>query len=358
MQSRLLYQAQPLGSAEEANPADLRSIMKSAIWVWLDVMDHSEAEIRALAADLRLDPLVLEDVYDIELLPKYEDHGDHLYAVLHSLTTENDDIDTTEVDCVLKDNLLITMHAVPLVGLDSLWELTERHPMAVRCADASVLLARLAEIIGRRYLEVVVTVDRHITELNELALNVDPAVLFEVQQLRRDEATIRMMLAPQRQMLASMELDDTPLLSDAARRRFGSAFDVHNQVVESLSTARALLNDTLDTYRGASAEKLNEVTRVLTVYAAIMLPLSIVVGFFGMNFQNLPGTSSENGWIVVTALMAIFGLGSWIFFAKRGYVGGPSLRSASRKVTKRLVAVARTEVRPIHFVRKEQAENK
>ncbi len=352
MTSRLLYQNEPMGSAEEGDPTRLHEYIASSTWVWLDIVSHERDEVSALCDSLELDPMVLEDIYDIELLPKYEDHGDHLYVVMHALISTEEEIDTTEVDCVIKDNLLITIHSVPLVGLDSLWELAERHPKAVRCTDASMVMARLAEIIGRRYLEVIVSIDRHISELNQLALDLDPAVIFEVQQLRRDESAIRMMLSPQRQLLAALETDDTPILSDAARRRFGNAFDVHNQVVESLSTARALLNDTLDTYRGASAEKLNEVTRVLTVYAAIMLPLSIVVGFYGMNFENLPGTGTSWGWIVITGLMVVFGIGSWMFFASRGYVGGPSVRSASRRVGKRLLTSARTEVRPLQLMRK------
>ncbi|MEE9417451.1 MAG: magnesium transporter CorA family protein [Acidimicrobiales bacterium] len=352
MATRLLHQKDINGSAEEVDPGQLDEVLESSVWVWLDITDHTPDHLETLAETFEFDNMVLEDVNDIELLPKFEDHGDHLYCVFHSLTTVDENIDTAEVDCILKGNLLVTLHDLPLSGVDSLWELTERHPRAVGCTDAAVLLARLGEIIGRRFLEVLVALDRRIVELNELALRADPAVLVDVQQLRRDESTIRMMLAPQRQLMASLELDDSPLLSDRARQRFGSAYDVHNQVVETLEIARALLNDTLDTYHGATAEKLNEVTRVLTVYAAIMLPLSIIVGFFGMNFSNLPWTESSYGIWLVTGAMAVFAIGSWIFFSRRDFVGGPDLGSASRRVGKSLAAVARAPAKPATLLRR------
>lgn len=355
--TRLLHQRDANGSAEEVDPAQLEDVLKSSVWVWLDIVDHSPEHLDALAHAFEFDDMVLEDINDIELLPKFEDHGNHLYCIFHSLTTVDESIDTAEVDCILKDNLLVTLHDLPLSGVDSLWELTERHPRAVGCTDAGVLLARLGEIIGRRFLEVLVALDRRIVELNDLALRADPSVLVEVQQLRRDESTIRMMLAPQRQLMASLELDDTPLLSDRARQRFGSAFDVHNQVVETMEIARALLNDTLDTYHGATAEKLNEVTRVLTVYAAIMLPLSIIVGFFGMNFSNLPWTDTSYGIWLVSGAMIAFAAASWAFFYRRDFVGGPNLRSASRRVGKSLATVARSPARPLTLLRQRGIQN-
>ena len=71
----------------------------------------------------------------------------------------------------------------------------------------------------------------------------------------------------------------------------------------NLDAARSALAEILDAYRGAEARQATDVTKVLTIYAAIMLPLSLVAGFFGMNFANLPGIGSDWGWVVVTGAM-------------------------------------------------------
>ena len=112
MRSRLLYQSEANGSAEEAAPERLAELQKSSVWVWLDVIEYSPDELFELGNSLGLDPDVIEDVRDIELLPKFEDHGDHLYTIFHSLIDEGGAVDTAEVDCVLWDKTLITFHAV------------------------------------------------------------------------------------------------------------------------------------------------------------------------------------------------------------------------------------------------------
>lgn len=76
------------------------------------------------------------------------------------------------------------------------------------------------------------------------------------------------------------------MINDAARRRFSDVFDVAIRTGHGLDTARSALSETLDAYRGAEARRATEVNRVLTIYAAIMLPLSLVAGFFGMNIPT------------------------------------------------------------------------
>ena len=97
----------------------------------------------------------------------------------------------------------------------------------------------------------------------------------------------------------------------------------------------------VDAYRGAEAREATDVTKVLTIYAAIMLPLSLIAGFFGMNFANLPGVGSENGWIVVSAVMAVIAVVSLGIFVSLGWMRRPSGRRAGAVLGRGLVEAAR-----------------
>ena len=110
------------------------------------------------------------------------------------------------------------------------------------------------------------------------------------------------------------------------------AYDVHNLVVQSLEATRGLLTDTLDTYRGAAAERQAQAATVLTVYAAIMLPLSLITSWYGMNFsRTCPARAASRwGWIAVTGADGGLRPGvSWVVFVRAGLVGRPRLRHRS-----------------------------
>src|SRR5690606_33990264 len=121
----------------------------------------------------------------------------------------------------------------------------------------------------------------------EGAIEGDPAVLPDLHALRRDIALLRRSLAPQRRMLELLARSH-PDPTDPAGRDLADAVDHHAHMVESLDSAHQMVATLVDTYRSATAERLNEVMKVLTVFSAIFLPLTLVAGIYGMNFRHMP----------------------------------------------------------------------
>ncbi|MDH3681741.1 MAG: magnesium transporter CorA family protein [Acidimicrobiia bacterium] len=311
--------------------------------LWLDVSTRDPEEMDQLGQRFEFDPAAIEDVIDVEQLPKFEIYDDHIFVVLHALISDDDRLDTHEVDCFVRPNLLVTVRSAPVAGLEWLWQAVQTHPHLAE-HGAEELFAQLTEVMGRRYLELLDEFDTRIDELSDRALEADQRVLAEIQLLRREEATIRRMLGPQRRVIAGLRANAQAILDREANRILIDSYDIHNLVVESLAATRGLLTDTLDTYRGASAERQASATTVLTVYAAILLPLSLITSWYGMNVGNLPGSSNSWGWMAVTGVMLAFAVGSWIVFVKAGLVHWP--RFGPRPIVRSLSAVARAPVRP------------
>lgn len=312
--------------------------------LWLDVQTSDSDEIDRLGARFGFDAAAIEDVLDVEQLPKFELYDDHLFVVVHALISADDRIDTHEVDCFLRENLLVTVHSEPVVGVDWLWQAVQTYPHLVE-HGAEELFAQLSEVIGRRYLEVLDELERRVDELSDRALAADQQVLAEIQVLRREESTIRRVLRPQRLMIAALRSNGQAMIGRDAMRILTDAYDVHNLVVESLATTRGLLTDTLDTYRGASSERQASATTVLTVYAAILLPLSLITSWYGMNVANLPASDSRTGWIVVTVAMVAIAVVSWVLFVRAGIVRRPRL-SRPTVIVRGLTTAAMAPVRP------------
>lgn len=317
--------------------------------VWIDRVIGAEDSLADLMRDHDLAPAAIEDVLDVEQLPKFETGGGHLFVVLHSLSHDGDRVDTAEVDCFVDDKVLLTLRRETVLGLDWLWGEVERSPQLAEGGPAEVF-GHLCEAVGRRYLAVADELERRVDSLGEAALTADPHVLGEIQILRREEATVRTMLTPQMRMLSQLSRLPGDHLNEPAQRQLVDAYDVHSQVVASLAMSRQLLSDTLDTYRGAVAEGQGRAANLLTVYAAIVLPMTLIAGWYGMNTADLPAASRPWGWIVVTAVMAVVGVVSWLYFARLGLVGRPRL---VKPIGKGLAAAARAPMKPVTMLRRD-----
>lgn len=315
---------------------------------WIDHAVTAEG-LAALAVEHGLAPAAVEDVMDVEQLPKFEQTDDHLFVILHGLSLDGERLDTVEIDCFVSEDVLLTLHRDPVPGIDWLWQKVGKNPHLTRGGPSEVF-GHLCEAVGRRFLSIADELERQVDGLGDDALAAAPHFLAEVQLLRREEATIRKMLTPQVRMLNQLSRLTTDQLNERARRQLVDAYDVHSQVLASLATSRQLLSDMLDTYRGAVAERQGRAANLLTVYAAIVLPMTLIAGWYGMNTANLPAADRQWGWIVVTVVMLLVGAASWLWFAKLGIAGQPRLM---KPIGKGLAAAARAPMRPVTMLRRD-----
>ena len=331
---------------QERPPEDLAALRAGGGWVWIDVFDPTGEELHQLGSDFAIDPLTLNEIHNPTVFPKVDDWGSYLFAVLHGAGRRGDKLTTSELDFVLGKDFLITFHRGDASSLGYVIENSLRTAAFGR-GGPDQMFARIAETQGQRYLPLLDELDDQIEQLEERSLQSDPAVIVDVQALRRDAVILRRVIGPQREVLLNLGGDYSDLLGDRARRRFQSVYDHHYRLVESLDASRGLLASVLDTYRSAVSERMNEVMKVLTVYTAILLPLTLMAGLYGMNFVNIPELQWRWGYFGLVGLMAALAIGQWIYFSRRGFIGGPSLRKMTGVVGKGLAYVALAPVRTV-----------
>ncbi len=310
-------------------------------WTWVDIELEPEDtgdDLDVVLAGLGLDPLAIHDAVADFDLPKLDDFDDHLLVVLHGLSDLG--VQTYELDCFLTTNTLITVHTASSPSIDAFAAHVCRNP-DLAAGGADELLGRLADVMGRRFLALADQLDLEIERLTEMALRADAAFLESLTILRSQSAETRGVLRPQREVLDQLRQSLSPVLSEAGKRRFSDVYDVAERTVQEFEAARTATSEALGAYQGAEARKATEVNKVLTIYAAIMLPLSLIAGIFGMNFVNLPAADNENGWLLAVGLMAAVALGSLAVFTVVGWIRLPSARRASVSLGNSLVDAAR-----------------
>lgn len=322
--------------------------MGEADWVWIDCDDPNEHE--AVADAIGFDLASVADLSD-EAFPKTDLHEDFRHVVLNAMTFDDDRVDTVAYHALVTDRYLVTFRSVPIFGIERVREgLTGSHPLLVR--TPMELLALMVISGSERFLPLIGSLENQIDGLEDRAMAADATVIGEAQALRRDAITLRRTFGPQRDLLASLSRD--PAIEAPVRRTLNDAFDHTYRLVESLDALRSLLAGIQETHRGAIAERTNEVMKVLTVFSAIMLPLTLITGLWGMNVASLPGEATSDAFWWLIGVMAGVAIGLWLYFAWRGFVGGPKLGRLPKAVGITLAhlgtAPLRAVARPVEWL--------
>ena len=342
-----LYHVAP-GATEAVavDPQRLAETRESGGWIWLDIVAFSQDEVRAVGHAFAFDPLAIEDVLAWSKFPKVEEHGAYTFVVGHGLSTAAADrLRTVEYNVFLADSYVVTFHQEDLPGF--MWgreHVTAEGVLAESSPD--VLWARIAEAGTSRYEPLADGLEEAIDGLEDRAITAQPSVPAEVLALRRDVQTLRQAVLAQRDVYRALAREDLPGITPRGAGRLGHVYDDFNRMADILEGARSLLGSVLETYRGTVAERANEVMKVLTVFSAIILPLSLVAGIYGMNFRNMPELATRWGYFAVLGTMAVVAIALWVYFARRGFIGGPKLHKVPKAVGRGLVDLVKLTTKP------------
>lgn len=313
--------------------SDFAAVTRSPdTWHWIDVTGEQPDTIRTLARSFELDDEAVEESLTQSHLPMVDEYLNEIFVVLQGFGSGKDGrLVLAETNVFIGRDVLITIHESERAAIEAIRDrLGQEGNLPVE--SAAELMAFMTLYGGRRYTSLIHELERQIDSLEEMSIQGDPQTAVEVHALRRDVIYLRRALGPQFDIVEDLAESTHPALDDAARLTFGRVASQHRRALESLESGRALLASVLETYRGAVADQTNEIMRVLTVFSAILLPLTLIAGLWGMNFMNIPGADEADGFWILLGVMAVMAVGVWVYFARRGFIGAPRLRDLPKAV--------------------------
>jgi len=331
---------------EAVEPGALEAVRSSGGWLWLDVVDFTAEEALDVGRAFGFDPIAMEDVTDLGEFPKVDAYEDHAFVVAHGVAADPTRLRTSEYDAFIAPGYLVAFHREDFPEFGWVRERIQE-PGWLAGSGPDQLFARIAETGAARFEPLVDGLEERVLETESRALAGDHTVVGEVQALRRDALLLRKIVGPLRDTFTRLGAEDLRGIGERARLRFQSVRDHYFRIAESLDTAQAVLGAVLETYRSTVAERTNEAMKVLTVFTAVLLPMSLVAGVYGMNFTRMPELGWRLGYLWALVVMALLGMGLWVYFARRGFIGGPRWRQAPRVVGKGLADLVRLTLKPI-----------
>ena len=282
----------------------IAELLRSDEYFWLDLTDPSADEVAALGEIFGFHPLVLEDLAKRNQRPKLDDFDDDMFLVYYGVADSQADstgkVELEEVHAFLSGGYIVTAHPQRCGVLDEVrGRLTSQKPRSEQ-----FVIYRLLDGLTDSFFPYLDRIDERMESLDEEIFERPvPAQLEEITALRRDLVALRRVVTPQRDLLAR-GIDDIleiPGLEADSRNYFRDVYDHAIRISDQIDSYRDLLSGSRDAYLSVVSNRLNQITKQLTVVATIFLPLSFLVGFFGQNFA----------WMVqhIDTAAAFWGLG-------------------------------------------------
>ena len=291
---------------------------------WINVEGLHEIEVIQQVGECEgLHPLVLEDILNTDQRPKLEDFGEYLYIVLKMLRKgEGTDIATEQVSLILGVNFVISFQeGIKGDVFDPIRERIRNGKGKLRSMGADYLAYSLMDAIVDNYFVVLEATEERIEQLEEEVM-VSPSAetVRKLHKLKRDMIFLRKAVWPLREVLSAMTRRESKLISDQVALYLRDVYDHVIQVIDIVEASRDILSGMLDIYLSSMSNRLNEVMKFLTVIGTIFMPLTFLVGVYGMNFEYLPELEWHYGYYAVWIFMVALSAAMILYFKRKRWL--------------------------------------
>jgi len=291
---------------------------------WMDIQGlGSETVLKQVGDIFNLHPLLLEDVVNVPQRPKLEDYNNQLLVISQMVRLKEDEsgFDTEQVSFVLGKRYLLSFQEEELQDcFEIVRDRIRTSQGRVRKSGADYLTYLLLDTIIDGYFPVVEHYEDRIEALEDAIIsNPDRDTMQEIYDVRRELLALRRLIWPMRNVLHLLMRDHHGIVSDEVQIYFRDSYDHVIQILEIIEAYRELAASLMDVYMSTMGNKLNEIMKFLTVISTIFIPLTFIVGVYGMNFENMPELKGEWSYFLVWLVMLAVAGGLIFYFWRKGW---------------------------------------
>jgi len=320
-----LYDA---GGCEErtVSPAEIPSLSPPEGGVlWLDVSGLSDpSAVRAIGDRFGIHPLALEDVLNVPQRSKVEWYGDCLLVVLREVRYPDP---PEQVSFFLADRVVVSFQERPGDAFEPVRERLRQGKGRIRAEEADFLLYSLCDAVLDAFFPTLERLGDEVEEMEErLLVSPVPETFVAIRRLKRALLEVRHAVWPARDALNLLLIEEHALIRPGTKVFFRDCYDHTIQLMDMVETFREMASGLVDEYMSAVSNRMNEIMKVLTVVATIFIPLTFIVGLYGMNFDtkaspyNMPELSWAYGYPALLLLMAAVAGGMLYYFRRKRWI--------------------------------------
>jgi magnesium transporter len=286
-------------------------------WINVDGMDNHEA-ITRLAEVYRIHPLTVEDILNAEQRPKVEEFDHYLFICLKAIAQKDGELVFDHVGIVIQESTVISFQGLPGDSFDGIRKRIMNNAGRIRRLGTDYLSYLLMDSVVDEYFVVLDVLGDAIETFEERAVNdTDPGFIPDVQNTKQKLLQMRRAIWPLRENLSILLRMESPLLSGDLMPFFKDLQENAVQAAETVETYRELMAGVMEVNLSVMSNRMNNVMKVLTIITTRFIPLTFIVGVYGMNFANMPELRYPYAYPVTWGVMIAIALGMLYFFKRR-----------------------------------------
>ncbi len=324
---------------EISDPRQVNEYLHKYPIVWVNVDGIGDANIiKTLGEIFDIHPLALEDVSHVRQRPKLEEFPQQLYIVARMIDRVDNRLDTDQLSMFLGKNYVLTFQERAGDCFDAVRLRISGAKGHLRASGPDLLAHALLDAVVDDYYPVLETDGDALEEIEDQLLGRPaPGRARAVHAIKRDLLIVRRSVWPLREVLGAMHRGTSPLISGETRIYLRDCYDHTVQLIDLLEVYRELATSLMELYMTSVSNRMNEIMKVLTIIATIFIPLTFIVGIYGMNFNtgaskwNMPELDWPFGYPLVMGIMAIIASGMMIYFWRKGWLASTRVATRDRE---------------------------
>jgi magnesium transporter len=305
----------------EFSARSLDEIAEAPSWAsvrWVNIVGtHDVALVAAIGERYGIHPLVQEDIVSIGQRPRLDEAAEPLYIVIDMLRFDEKTgrIDIEQVSIVLGSNYVLTFQEFDGDVFGQIRDRLRGAQGRIRRRGADYLVYALIDSIIDHYFLVLDRLgEQFITLEEEVFDRASPRTRRELNLLRRELILLRRAVWPVRELVSQFERTESELVSRETRRFVRDTYDHAVQVIDVVESMRDMTGGLMDLYLSELSHRLNETMKFLTMIGTIFIPLTFIVGIYGMNFTVMPELEWPLGYPLVWLIMIMVAVGMVTYF--------------------------------------------
>ncbi len=295
----------------------------SGYWLWIDLeAETREFEDQILIERFELEPLAVTDVQRDRHPPKLEIFDDYLVLLMKGLSAESHDInfETIQIGFFLAEDFLISRRDLHSPSIERIWDEARSGVLALDRGPSHALY-RICRTIADRYSPIVLALEERLEQLEEEMFR-EPRdeILAELMNYVANLRKLRRVFAYQQALMADLMGADARFIGSRGVHEFRDAFEQMERLASLSQLYQELAVDLMNGHISLTSHRLNQIMKVLTIVTVIFLPLGILAGIYGMNFENMPELSWRYGYFVALGTMASVVVVLLTTFRRKGWL--------------------------------------
>ena len=316
------YDEAHLQEKEIKTVGECRQFKDSPTVAWIHIEGiHDTQILEELGAVFGLHPLTLEDILNTDQRPKMEDFCEYIYIVLKTFynhADENNETTSEQISIILGPTFVISFQEKETDIFKPIRERIRAGKGRLRKSGADYLAYSLIDTIVDNYFNILEHLGEKIEIIEEsLVINPSTQTLQAIQHLKREMIFLRKSVWPLRETISSLERTECQLIKESTGLFLKDIYDHTIQVIDTIETFRDMLSGILDIYLSSISNRMNEIMKVLTIIATIFMPLTFLVGVYGMNFKYMPELEWHWGYFFILGIMITIAVSMLVYFRKK-----------------------------------------